>query len=1313
MTTEPIKIEFAINSEELDKEFQRIVSGAKSPDEAMQKLQERFSEFTAEQLLGVEGLESLINALQETDKAARKLDFDGKIISKKDVELQKSIVKELEAELKAFKKITDEMAPGKAQNERRKQSNAMANELATEKHTLEQMLVALKDAEEGHKSLASQVRSLLEEMRQLELQGKKNSAEYNKLKDEAAYLEEIRKRTRASLRGENDDMRALTASVNLLAGAYSTTMGVVGMFTSDTAKMERIQTKLQSAIALTVGVQQVSEGLAKESIVIGKIQALQTRALAKAKELEAAGTGKATIAQRLYNAVAKANPILLLVSAVLSLGAAYAVMRLAIGGATEEQRKLNKEIGKEAASSVSQQLVKYKTLQKQWKDLNGDLKKQNKFLKENKDQFRELGVQVDNVNDAENVLVTSSDAFLEAMLLRAKAAATATHAQKKYEEALQETEEYNTKRADLKGENGAVRKYMTAVEAGWSNIWNKLTGAPSEAYQVLQKELSADKFIAESIKLQEEAADLLKKHGIKTTDDLANNRLKTEKKTAEQIISERKKLWQDYYAFEATFGRDAAKKQYASLRKEASSFFDWLEAERDKYQESALSGSLSNEDLEAYLQVTKALEELKGEKSGLDLFTEQIQDAIDKTPILAEQLEVLDKAIQGLSKADIDSGKLSFLIDKRDDVARDLKQLTTDFINSNKSLEEQKTNITEHYAQIRAEIETRDIGDKEKERLFAELEKIQAEEIKKLEEKEKQKESIIVDALANVTILTRRELQARLKALEDYYEKSEKHLTDEEKAWIKSEEKRMESLLKMSEISAIEKQLLDEKALLLEKIHDNAAKGITSKEDLERLQDINAELKDIMIARVQKVGDIAGEAANLFSTIGDAVRETNEELADMMDTIADVLTGIEGLAQAAAGIASGDIGSAISGVAKVVKSVGSIVNRRKRKRRKRRQEVADWEEEAYYAGLEYNQVLRERLMIQAEINQARRSELDIIQAQIEAAEQQLNSVRIDMLDVWMELLGATTRVKHSSGKKMVDSTVLEAFEPFIREMGLHWGRVDESGLIIGSEEWFAQNLDWLWELLEEINATNPLTGDAATLFEKMKELVEEAGGIENLQQELEALFKDTLTGTTASALADGIIQGIASGKRSIADFGDDIEEILRGAILAGLQDTIFKEAIQDLQDYIARAMGDGELTADEVDDIKRMWEAIVNRSAEMMEQLDQTGLDLFSGDDSNSLRGAYKAASQESIDLLSGNTAALRLSVMDGNTIARNGFAQLLDALSNTLAVQQDIELNTRATAGNTAKLHSIDTTLSNLVTATQSNSRALSGNGF
>src|SRR5690625_6751830 len=115
-------------------------------------------------------------------------------------------------------------------------------------------------------------------MRKIEVQGKKNTDEHRKLKDEAAYLEEIRKRTRASLRGENDDMRALSADVNLLAGSYSTAMGVVGMFTDDTAKMERIQTKMQSAIALTDGGQQVNEGLAKESIELGKIQAIQDTA---------------------------------------------------------------------------------------------------------------------------------------------------------------------------------------------------------------------------------------------------------------------------------------------------------------------------------------------------------------------------------------------------------------------------------------------------------------------------------------------------------------------------------------------------------------------------------------------------------------------------------------------------------------------------------------------------------------------------------------------------------------------------------------------------------------------------------------------------------------------------------------------------------------------------------------------------------------------------------------------------------------------------------------------------------------------------
>ncbi|HLS12224.1 MAG TPA: hypothetical protein VK050_08680 [Flavobacteriaceae bacterium] len=1313
MTTEPIKIEFAINSTDLNEEFKRIVTGAKNPDEAIDALRERFKQLNAEQLLGIQGMEDVAKAMLNMGQEASKVKLENIGITKEDVALQKTIIKELEAELKAFKKTVDEMAPGLEQNKQRDRYSLMSAAVDAEKKSLQEMTNELGQTEEAHKSLASQVRSLLEEMRQLELQGKKNTDEYRKLKDEAAYLEEIRKRTRASLRGENDDMRALSAGVNLLAGSYSTAMGVVGMFTDDTAKMERIQTKMQSAIALTVGVQQVSEGLAKESIVLGKIQAIQATALAKAKNLEATNTGKATIAQRMYNMVAKANPYVLLATAVLSLGAAYAVMRLAIGGATEEQRKLNKEIGKEAASSIAEPLLKYKTLQRQWQSLNGDLKKQNEFLEENKGKFAELGVQVDNVNDAENLLVNSSSAFIEAMMLRARATAQATIAQKKYEESLLAEDAFHQQREDLKGNNGWWNKFLTETKLDFKKDWGKLTGNPYNAFEYKSLEREADKWLDESLKLQEEATELLKKHGIKTVEDLANERLKTEKKTSEQIISERKKLWEDYYAFEATFGKAVAKKQFASLREESKSYFEWLEKEKAKYTDEASEGNLNTQDLEYLTAITQALADLQGQKTGLEEFTQDLERSLRHAPDLVAQLDVIDDKIKELStdKANIDSGAMSFVVGKKEDIERELEEQALLFVQAHLSLADKKLAIDKKYLELSKQIALLDLSDEGYQHQLNELEKAKEEELKALEDAEKKKVEIVERYSESLIGITKRQLLVRIASLEEYLSLTKNALNDEQREHLKAELTKAKALASTKGLSIEINALLQERKQLLDKIKADAAQGIVNEEDVAHLDKLNQELKNKTSKTFSEIAEYAGQIAGGFYNLSDSLQDINPSLAETLETIGDIASVAEDAAGAIASFAVGGpagIIGGITGVMNVVSGIFSIGSRARARRRQEEAEIKQWQDEVYQAGLDYNRILRDQLITEIEINAAYKSRLDTIKELMDASSRNLANVERDINNVLQRLFESETLVNpmtraerwfHNYAKTGVKE--FDTIANLLKEMN--------NGVDVDMTD-----LDTILDMLAELNSKKPLTGDAKTAYEQLLALKEEYGSLTRALEEYERQLKDVLAGTTAAALADGIIEGLKAGKRSIADFGDDIEEILRNAILSGLQDTIFKEAIQNLQDYIAEAMTDGELTQEEADEIRRMWEAIVNRSAEMMDQMDQTGLDLFGpGSDKNSLRGAYKAASQESIDLLSGHTAAMRLTQMETNSILSNSFSTLLQLNSNMYAAQLDIELNTRRTADNTTKLYSIDAKLLDLLRAVRADALTFSANGL
>lgn len=114
-------------------------------------------------------------------------------------------------------------------------------------------------------------------------------------------------------------------------------------------------------------------------------------------------------------------------------------------GAVESLADANANLAKEIKNtndSYGDHIAKLKILSDKWRELGGNLEKQKQFIKDNKEEFHNLGVSIKDVNDAENVLVKNTKALLLALQYRAKAAAGMKLAAEKYEESLQKQIEY-------------------------------------------------------------------------------------------------------------------------------------------------------------------------------------------------------------------------------------------------------------------------------------------------------------------------------------------------------------------------------------------------------------------------------------------------------------------------------------------------------------------------------------------------------------------------------------------------------------------------------------------------------------------------------------------------------------------------------------------------------------------------------------------------------------------------------------------------------------------------------------------------------
>ena len=227
---------------------------------------------------------------------------------------------------------------------------------------------------------------------------------------------------------------ALSASVQAFAAA-----GVIGEESAE--KLVKIIAKLKAIEAASNAAVKIGTALQKNSALMAGISALQHAALAKAKVAETAATNGATIAQKAFNAVAKANPYVLLASAIIAVGAAiYAYTKHTEKARVEEEKQQKMLEQQEEAynnykstisSAVGTVTGKFKVLQTQYKTLRTEMDKRA-FIQDNADAFKELGLQVNNTNDADKIFIQQSEQVIAALQAKAKAAALQALYQEKY-----------------------------------------------------------------------------------------------------------------------------------------------------------------------------------------------------------------------------------------------------------------------------------------------------------------------------------------------------------------------------------------------------------------------------------------------------------------------------------------------------------------------------------------------------------------------------------------------------------------------------------------------------------------------------------------------------------------------------------------------------------------------------------------------------------------------------------------------------------------------------------------------------------------
>lgn len=198
------------------------------------------------------------------------------------------------------------------------------------------------------------------------------------------------------------------------------------------------------------------------------------------------------------------------------------------------------------------------------------------------------------------------------------------------------------------------------------------------------------------------------------------------------------------------------------------------------------------------------------------------------------------------------------------------------------------------------------------------------------------------------------------------------------------------------------------------------------------------------------------------------------------------------------------------------------------------------------------------------------------------------------------------------------------------------------------------------------------------LPEWMQQAIDKFVEFNDKAKELEETLNEDLFQTTSKGIEEAILEGLKGGKRGIADFGEDFEEIMRNALLQSFViDQLRGKAQEFYKKYTLLADSDEngklDLTAEEISDLRKDWNDIIKAATEEAKNIDA----IVGGSSSSSQEASKKGfatASQDSIDELNGRFTALQIA---GEEIKNQSITQSQSLNILTMKADTLISINT------------------------------------
>lgn len=265
-----------------------------------------------------------------------------------------------------------------------------------------------KDAVTKQTTLRNELKLVKEQMQQAALAGGVLGEEYKRLKQRAGELDDTIKDVNSDIANAGSDTRGIdnvVGSISALAGGYSAVQGAAALFGDESEDLQKALLKVNAAMALATGIQQISTAVQKEGSLARLADSVATGTQIAVQTIYTAVTGKATAATLAFKVALAATGIGLVVIGIIALSNALKKGTNDLEDATRAiedqnraietsnavlQRRLSielataEQIGKAESDLIR---IRGRSLQAQASNLEGS----NRRLAQQRDQVNETG----------------------------------------------------------------------------------------------------------------------------------------------------------------------------------------------------------------------------------------------------------------------------------------------------------------------------------------------------------------------------------------------------------------------------------------------------------------------------------------------------------------------------------------------------------------------------------------------------------------------------------------------------------------------------------------------------------------------------------------------------------------------------------------------------------------------------------------------------------------------------------------------------------------------------------------------------------